>query len=247
MTQRLKNKSALVTGGSRGIGAAIARKLAAEGAKVGITYTSSPDKAEDVVKSIRDAGGDAFAIKADAADEKAVRAAVTETVSKFGGIDILVNNAGIAGKGLVDDVTMEAFDRIVAVNIKGVFVAAQEAARHMKNGGRIINVGSMMSDLAMFQGVSLYTMSKGAVAAMTRGLARDLTPRGITVNNVQPGPVDTDMNPSTGQRAPALRAMVPAGRYGEDAEIANVVAFLASDEASFVSGAQLHVDGALTA
>lgn len=247
MTQQLHGKSALVTGGSRGIGAAIAQKLAAEGARVAITYTASPDKAEDVVRAIRAGGGDAFAIKADAGDEKAVRNAVTETVRKFGGIDILVNNAGISGKGVLEEITMEKFDRIVAVNIKGVFVAAQEAARHMKPGGRIINVGSMMSDLALFPNVSIYTMTKGAVAALTRGLARDLTPRGITVNNVQPGPVDTDMNPKDGPSGPGLRALVPAGRYGTGDEIAHVVAFLASDGASFVSGAQIHVDGALTA
>lgn len=247
MTQQLQGKSALVTGGSRGIGAAIAKKLAADGARVALTYTSSPDKAEDVVRAIRAAGGDAFAIKADAADEQAVRQAVNDTVKKFGGIDILVNNAGISGKGALDEVTMEKFDHIVAVNIKGVFVAAQEAARHMKTGGRIINVGSMMSDLALFPNASIYTMTKGAVAALTRGLARDLTPRGITVNNVQPGPVDTDMNPSDGPSGPTLRGMVPAGRYGTGDEISSVVAFLASDGASFVSGAQIHVDGALTA
>lgn len=247
MTKTLDNKVALVTGASRGIGAAIAKKLAADGAAVAITYSASPERANEVVTAIKVSGGRAVAIKADAADEVAVRKAVTETVSTFGGLDILVNNAGIAKMGDIADYSVEDFDRMNNVNVRAIFVAVQESLKHMKSGGRIINIGSVMSETSIFPTASVYTMTKGAVAGLTRGLARDLGPRGITINNVQPGPIDTEMSPSDGPTADGLRATIPMGRFGKTDEIGNVVAFLASPAASFVNGAQIRVDGGGTA
>lgn len=247
MTKTLENKVALVTGASRGIGAAIAKKLAADGAAVAITYSASPDKANDVVAEIVKAGGKAVAIKADAGDEVAVRRAVNDTVSKLGGLDILVNNAGIAMMADIADYSVDDFDRMINVNVRAIFVAVQESLKHMKSGGRIINIGSVMSETSIFPTASVYTMTKAAVAGLTRGLARDLGPRGITVNNVQPGPVATDMNPDDGAGADAMRASIPLGRFGKTDEIGNVVAFLASPASSFVNGAQIRVDGGGTA
>ncbi len=247
MTTPLQGKTALVTGASRGMGAAIAKRLAKDGANVAITYSASPDKADDVVKAIRDAGGNAFAIKADSGIEADVRAAVAKTVKEFGSLDILVNNAGIAPMGAPEEFSIADFDRILNVNVKGIFVAVQESLKHMKEGGRIVNIGSMMNDLALFPGASAYTMTKGAVAALTRGLARDLGPKGITINNVQPGPIDTDMNPADGAMADMLRGMVPLGRYGTGDDVANLVAFLVSPQAGFINGGQYHIDGGLTA
>lgn len=247
MTKTLENKVALVTGASRGIGAAIAKKLAADGAAVAITYSASPDKANDVVAEIVKAGGKAVAIKADAGDEVAVRRAVNDTVSKLGGLDILVNNAGIAMMADIADFSVDDFDRMTNVNVKAIFVAVQESLKHMKSGGRIINIGSVMSETSIFPTASVYTMTKAAVAGLTRGLARDLGPRGITVNNVQPGPVATDMNPDDGAGAEAMKASIPLGRFGKTDEIGNVVAFLASPASSFVNGAQIRVDGGGTA
>jgi 3-oxoacyl-[acyl-carrier protein] reductase len=246
-TNSLTGKAALVTGASRGIGAAIAKRLAAEGASVAITYSSSPAKAEDVVKEIQAAGGEAISIQADAADPEAVRAAVLKTIVEFGGIDILVNNAGVAEMAPIEDFTLENFDKIVNVNIRGLFVATQEAARHMKEGGRIIHIGSTNAERMTFQGGSVYAMSKGAVASFTKGLARDLGPKGITVNNIQPGPVDTDMNPAEGPFADSLKALLAIQRYGKGSEIAGFVAYLASDEASFITGANLLIDGGYAA
>ncbi|MEZ0385686.1 MAG: 3-oxoacyl-ACP reductase family protein, partial [Verrucomicrobium sp.] len=197
-TAKLANKVALVTGGSRGIGEAIARRLAADGAAVAITYTSAKEKAEAVVKAIEAQGGKAIAIKADSGDAAAVKSAVAETVSTLGGLDILVNNAGVAIMAPLEEFKLEDFDRTMAVNVRGVFVASQEASRHMKEGGRIIIIGSTNADRMPFAGGGVYAMSKAAVAGLTKGLARDLGPRGITVTNVQPGPVNTDMNPEDG-------------------------------------------------
>jgi len=219
----------------------------ADGAAVAITYSASPERANEVVAEIKASGGRAVAIKADAADEVAVRRAVAETVSTFGGLDILVNNAGIAMMGDIADVSVTDFDRMTNVNVKGVFVAVQESLKHMKSGGRIINIGSVMSETSIFPTASIYTMTKAAVAGLTRGLARDLGPRGITINNVQPGPIDTEMNPGDGPSADGLRATIPMGRFGKTDEIGNVVAFLASPAASFVNGAQIRVDGGGTA
>lgn len=242
-SQKLTGKVALVTGASRGIGAAIAKRLAAEGAAVAITYSASPAKADEVVREIEAAGGKAIAIQADAANADAVKSSISDTVNKFGGLDILVSNAGLAVLGPIDQFSLEDFDRLMAVNVRGVFVGAQEAARHMKDGGRIITIGSINADRMPFQGGSVYAMSKAAVAGFTKGLARDLGPRGITVNNVQPGPVDTDLNPANGPFAETLKGMMALPRYGSGDEIAAMVAYLAGPEAGFVTGASLDIDG----
>ena len=247
-TVGLAGKVALVTGGSRGIGAAIARRLARDGAAVAVTYNASPEKAEAVVREIEAAGGRALAVRADSADVGAVRNAVATTVETFDGIDVLVNNAGILVLGTVDQYSIDDFDRMVAVNVRAVFVAVQEAARHLKPGGRVINIGSMVADRTMgFPGVSVYGMTKAAVASLTRGLAIDLAPRGITVNNVQPGPTETDMNPKDGPHYDLVVNMLPVKRAGTADEIAGMVSYLASAEAAFVTGASLTIDGGLTA
>lgn len=243
----LSGKVALVTGGSRSIGAAIARRLAADGARVAITYSASPGKAAEVVRSIETEGGTALAIKADAGDPAAVRAAVAKTVEALGGIDILVNNAGLGLGGPIEEIAFETYERMIAVNVTGVFVATQEAVRHMKSGGRIIQIGSSMTRYAAFPTASLYTLTKGAVAGFNRSLVRDLGPRGITVNTVHPGPTDTDMNPDGGPVSKIVGPGMAIGRYGKPQEIASVVAFLASPEAAFVTGADIVADGGFTA
>lgn len=243
----LTGKVALVTGGSRSIGAAIARKLAADGAAVAITYSASPDKAAQVVADIETAGGKALAIAADAGNPEAVRAAVAKTVSAFGSIDILVNNAGVAVNATIEDFKFDDYERMIAVNVTGVFVATQEAVRHMKAGGRIIHIGSSMTRYAAFPTASVYTLTKGAITGFNRSLVRDLGPKGITVNTVHPGPTDTDMNPADGPVAAIVGPGMAIGRYGQPAEIASVVAFLASPDAAFVTGADIVADGGLTA
>jgi 3-oxoacyl-[acyl-carrier protein] reductase len=246
-SKKLAGKAALVTGGSRGIGAAIAKRLAAEGASVALTYTNGKQKADEVVRSIEADGGKAVAIKADSADPKAVKNAVTETVRALGRLDVMVNNAGIAAIAPIDQFTLEDFDRTVAINVRGVFVGAQEAAKHMGNGGRIINIGSVNADRMPFAGGSVYAMSKAAVAGLTRGLARDLGPKGITVNTVQPGPVETDMNPANGPFAETLKGFMAIKRYGQGDEIAGLVAYLASPEAAYVTGSSVTIDGGFAA
>ncbi len=247
MAKTLDGKVALVTGGSRGIGAAIARRLAREGASVALTFTSAPEKADDVVKAIAVNRGRGVAIRADSGDAEAVQHAVAETVRAFGRLDVLVNNAGIATIAPLDDFALADFDRMLAVNVRAVFVAAQAAARHMSEGGRIITIGSVNADHVPFLGGGVYAMTKAAVAGLTRGLARDLGPRGITVNVVQPGPVDTDMNPAAGPSADALKGFLALDRYGRADEIAALVAYLAGPEAGFVTGASLNIDGGFTA
>src|SRR5262249_10510710 len=241
--RKLAGKVALVTGGSRGIGAAIARRLARDGAAVAITYVNGQQKAEEVTGAIGSGGGQAVAIRADSADANAVKNAVGEAARKFGRLDVLVNNAGIAIIKPADAFSIDEFDRMVAVNIRGVFVAVQEASRHMSDGGRIITIGSVNADRMPFAGGSVYAMTKAAIAGLTRGLARDLGPRGITVNNVQPGPVDTDLNPATGPFAETLKGLMALPRYGQDDEIAAMVSYLAGPEAAFVTGASLTIDG----
>jgi 3-oxoacyl-[acyl-carrier protein] reductase len=243
MAGRLTGKVALVTGGSRGIGAAIAKRLARDGAAVAFTYVGGQPSADQVVGAITADGGRALALRADSADAAAVTRAVGETVETLGRLDVLVNNAGIAVLAPLDQFSLDDFDRMVAVNIRGVFVATQAAARHMGEGGRIIMIGSVNADRMPFVGGSVYAMTKAAVAGLTRGLARDLGPRGITVNNVQPGPIDTDMNPKHGAFAETLKGFLALGRYGEAEEIAGLVAYLAGPEASFVTGASLAIDG----
>jgi 3-oxoacyl-[acyl-carrier protein] reductase len=245
--KKLAGKVALVTGASRSLGAAIAKRLGADGAAVAITFNGSPARAEEVVRAIEAAGGKALALKADAADADAVRAAVIKTVATFGGIDILVNNAGVLAIAPIEKFSLEDFDRMIAVNVRGTFVATQEAARQMRDGGRIIHIGSCNSNYIPFAGGSVYALTKGAIAAFTKGLARDLGPRGITVNNVQPGPTDTDMNPAKGGFSDSTLPYIALQRYAQPTEIASFVAFLASPEASFITGASLLADGGYAA
>ncbi len=248
MNQSLASKRALVTGGSRGIGAAIVKRLAAEGAHVAFTYTSSPEKAAEITKAAQASGVRAVAIQADNADAAAVVDAVGKTVSELGGIDILVNNAGVLALGPVDQLTLADFDRTIAINVRAVFVATQAAVRHMKEGGRIINIGSCNAERMPFAGGAVYAMSKSALVGLVKGLARDLGPRGITINNVQPGPIDTEMNPSNSEFAEMLKKQFMAlPRYGKTEEIAGMVAYLAGPEAGFITGASLTIDGGFNA
>lgn len=245
--QPLAGKVAIVTGGSRSIGAAIAKRLAADGATVALTYHASEQKADEVVRSIEAASGQALAIRADAGDPDAVRAAIAQVAARFGTVDILVNNAGISVLGAPEDIAFDDYQRMIAVNVTGVFVATQEALRHMGQGGRIIHIGSSMTHYAAFPTASLYTLTKGAITGFTRGLVRDLGPRGITVNTVLPGPTDSDMNPADGPVAGIVGPGIAMQRYGRGADIANTVAYLAGPQASFVTGAELLVDGGFTA
>lgn len=245
--KRLDRKVALVTGGSRGIGAAITRRLAAEGASVVLTYSQSAEKAEAIAEEIVRNGGQALAVKADSADPAAVTEAISQAVSKFGHLDILVNNAGIyIGKPFVEH-TLEDYRKLMAVNVDSVYVAALEAVKHLPKGGRIITIGSNMADNAVSAQTTLYTMSKSALSGFTRGLARDLGPQGITVNLVQPGPVNTDMNPDNTELADILRSRTALGTYGTGEDIAGLVAHLASDEGKFITGAALTIDGGFNA
>lgn len=207
------------------------------------TYVSSADKANVLVKEIEKSGGKALALQADSVNEQALRHAVNKAAQHFGHLDILVNNAGIFAVGTLDEFSMEDFDRTLAINVRSVFVASQEAARHMPGGGRIINIGSTNADRMPFAGGAAYAMSKSAIIGLTKGLARDLGPRGITVNNVQPGPTDTDMNPASGEMAQELIKLIAVNRYGKDKEIAAFVAFLSGPEAGYISGASLSIDG----
>ena len=242
-TQSLTGKVAFVQGGSRGIGAAIVQRLANEGAAVAFTYVSSVQKAEDLAASIEASGGRALAIKADSADAASVQAAIDSAAQRFGRIDILVNNAGVLAIAPVEEFSLDDFDRTLAVNVRSVFVATQAAARHMGEDGRIITIGSTNADRMPFGGGSVYAMSKSAIVGLTKGLARDLGPRGITVNNVQPGPVDTDMNPADSDFAASLMDLMAVGRYGRAEEIAAFVAYLAGPEAGYITGASLTIDG----
>jgi 3-oxoacyl-[acyl-carrier protein] reductase len=244
---KLADKVALVTGGSRGIGAAIAKRLAADGAKVAITYTKGTDAAATVVKAIEKDGGKAIAIQADAADAEAVKAAVEKTVAPFGGMDVLVNNAGTAVPKAFEETTLEELDRVIDINVRGVFVATQAALKHMRDGGRIINIGSCVGERMMTPGLVPYSATKGAVKMFTQGLSREVGSRGITVNNVQPGPIDTDLNPASGDWATPQIAAAALGRYGHVEEVASLVAFVAGPEAAYITGANLTVDGGTNA
>lgn len=243
----LQGKVALVTGGSRGIGAAIARRLADDGAKIAITYARAENEARRVVESIQAKGGQALAIHADSAESSDVFLAVETTVRSLGGLDILVNNAGALTVAVLEEFKLEDFDRMWAVNVRAAFVAIQAAAPHMREGGRIVNIGSTNADRMPFPGGGPYAMTKAAVAGLTRGLARDLGPRGITLNNIQPGPVNTDMNPEDGPNAAALHGLMALPRHGTSEEIASFVAYLASAESAFVTGASLTIDGGFAA
>lgn len=236
----LPGKVAMVFGGSRGIGAAIVRRLAEDGADVALTYASAANKAAEAVEAVEAAGRKALAIKADSADAAAIRQAVAQVVDKFSRLNIVVINAGILRLGSVETVSLEDLDRMLAVNVRGVFVAIQAAAPHLGDGGRVITIGSNTAIRTGFPGSSVYSMTKAAVATMVKGIALDLAPRGITVNNVQPGPTETDM---TVDHLEMVRPMVPLGRVGQPREIAGLVSYLASEEAAYVTGASLTIDG----
>jgi len=247
MSKKLEGKTALVTGGSRGIGAAIAKRLAADGARVAITYTKGAEAAAAVVKAIEGAGGKAIAIQADATDPKAVQAAVDKTVSALGKLDVLVNNAGTAIPKKFEETTLEELDQVINLNIRGVFVTTQAALRQMNDGGRIISIGSCVGERMMTPGLVPYSATKGAIRMFTQGLSREVGDRGITVNNVQPGPIDTDLNPAAGDWAVPQKAVTALNRYGSAKEVAALVAFVASPEASYITGANLTVDGGTNA
>lgn len=245
--QTFEGKVAFIQGGSRGIGAAIAKRLARDGAAVALTYAASASSALDVVQAIESAGGRAIAIQADSRDEQAIRAAIRHTVETFGRLDILVNNAGVLAVAPIEEFSIDDLDRTLAVNVRSVVIASQEAARVMGEGGRIITIGSTNAERMPFVGGSVYALSKAAVAGFTKGLARDLGPRGITVNNVQPGPVDTEMNPDQGEFADSLKQLMALPRYGRAEEIASFVAYLAGPESGYITGANLMVDGGFAA
>jgi 3-oxoacyl-[acyl-carrier protein] reductase len=247
MSKKLEGKIALVTGGSRGIGAAIAKRLAADGADVAITYTKGGDAAASVVKEIERTGRKAIAIQADAADASAVQAAVEEVFATFGRLDVLVNNAGTAIPKPFAEATLEEMDRVLDINVRGVYVATQAALKHMKSGGRVIMIGSAVGERVAAPGLVPYAGTKGAVKMFTQALAREIGSRGITVNNVQPGPIDTELNPAAGEWAVPQKAATALDRYGRVDEIAAMVAFVAGPESSYITGANLTVDGGMNA
>jgi 3-oxoacyl-[acyl-carrier protein] reductase len=247
MAHPLKQKVALVTGGSRGIGAAIAKRLAADGADLAITYSKGADAAAAVVSAIEQAGGKAIAIQADAADAEAVKGAVEKTVAAFGRIDVLVNNAGTAIPKKFEETTLEEIDRMFAINVRGTMVATQAALKHMKDGGRIIMIGSCVGERTLTPGLVAYAATKGAVKMFSQGLTREVGGRAITVNNVQPGPIDTDLNPAAGDWAVPQKAITALNRYGLADEVAALVAFVAGPESAYITGANLTVDGGTNA
>src|SRR5579864_4041582 len=244
---KLTEKVALVTGGSRGIGAAIAKRLAKDGASVAITYAKDASAASAVVKAIERGGGKALAIQADAADVEAVKSAVEKTVATFGRRDVLVNNAGTAIPKTFEETTLEEMDRVININVRGMLATTQAALKHMKGGGRIIMIGSAVGERAVAPGLVPYAATKGAVKMFTQALSREVGSRGITVNNVQPGPIDTDLNPASGDWAVPQKAATALDRYGRVEEIAAMAAFLAGSESSYVTGANLTVDGGMNA
>jgi 3-oxoacyl-[acyl-carrier protein] reductase len=244
---KLTEKVALITGGSRGIGAAIARRLAADGASVAITYANNAGAASSVVKAIELDGGKAVAIQADAVDTEAVKGAVEKTVATFGRLDVLVNNAGTAIPKTFEETTLEEMDRMIDINVRGTLAATQAALKHMKSGGRIIMIGSCVGERALTPGLVAYSATKGAVKMFTQGLSREVGSRGITVNNVQPGPIDTDLNPASGDWAVPQKANTALDRYGSVDEVAALVSFVAGPESSYITGANLTVDGGTNA
>ncbi|MDB6076913.1 MAG: hypothetical protein JWO82_660 [Akkermansiaceae bacterium] len=239
----LKGKRALVTGASRGIGAAIAKALAAEGASVAITYERSAEKAGEVVREIEAAGGKAVAFAANSADPQAVRGSIERTVAELGGLDILVNNAGIARQGSVAEISLEDIDALLNVNVRGVILASQAAIAHLPAGGRIISIGSSLGERVPFGGVTVYSATKSALRSFNAGLSRELGPLGITVNIVQPGSTDTDMNPADGEGAAYQKGAMSLGEYGTPEDIAAAVVFLAGPGGKQITGTTITVDG----
>lgn len=244
---KLTGKTALVTGGSRGIGAAVAKRLAADGARVAITFTKGERAAAQVVNDIERNGGKAIAIQADAADAKAVVAAVEKTVATFGRLDVLVNNAGTAIPKPFEETTLEEMDRVIDINVRGTFIATQAALKHLQDGGRIISIGSCVGERMMTPGLVAYSATKGAVKMFTQGLSREVGARRITVNNIQPGPIDTDLNPVAGDWATPQIANTALKRYGRVEDVAALVAFVAGPEADYITGASLTIDGGTNA
>lgn len=243
MNLPLTDKVAIVTGGSRGIGAAICKKLAAQGARVVVNYSSSPDAANQVVEQIQSNGGVAIALRADVTDSAQILNLFNQTEAQLGTVDILVNNAGIGEYGTLAEITDESFDKQMNLNVRSVFIASREAARRMKAGGRIINIGSTLGEAVPMPNSSIYCATKFAVAGLTRGWARDLGPQNITVNCVEPGPIDTELNPANGPQADFQKQRTALGRYGTPDDVAALVAFVASPEARNITGATLRVDG----
>jgi 3-oxoacyl-[acyl-carrier protein] reductase len=246
MSKVLHGKVAFVTGGARGIGAAVALRLAEDGADVALTYLHNADRAAEVIDQIKAVGQRALAVQADSADPGAVAAAVAEAVAEFGRLDILVNNAGAFLLGALEELSVAQFDHTVAVNVRAPFVAAKAAATHMTDGGRIINIGSNVAERLPFPGFTLYSMSKTALIGLTKGLGRELGPRGITVNLVNPGPTDTELSPADGPNADTIRGFTALGRYATPADIASAVAYLARDDSRNITGATINVDGGFT-
>ena len=247
MPSPLAGKVALITGASRGIGAAIAKRLAADGASIAITYAKDGVSASAVVKAIEGTGGKAIAIQADSADAEAIKSAVEKSVEAFGGLDVLVNNAGTAIPKSFEDGTFEEFDRMIDLNLRGTLFATKAALKYLKEGGRIITIGSCVGERMMTPGLAVYSATKGAVKMFTQGLSREVGGRGITVNNVQPGPIDTDLNPAAGDWAAPQKAATALNRYGTVDEVAALVAFIASPASSYITGANLTVDGGTNA
>lgn len=244
---RLENKIALITGGGRGMGANITKRLAAEGATVVLTYSKSAAHAKQLATEINTTGGRAVVIKADNADPAELTNAVDQTIAEFGHIDILVNNAGIYIGKAFEEHTLEDYESVMAINVRAVYVASKAAVKHMPNGGRIITIGSNMADNAATPQATLYAMSKSALSGFTKGLARDLGPREITVNLVQPGPINTDMNPADTELADFLRSRMALKDYGTGDDVAGLVFFLASDEGKYITGTALTIDGGFNA
>ncbi|WP_018627222.1 SDR family NAD(P)-dependent oxidoreductase [Niabella aurantiaca] len=241
--KQLEGKTVLITGGSRGIGAAIAQRLAREGAQIALTYKASPEKAAGVVKAIEAQNGSAIAIQADSADPQAIVHAVATTVKELGGLDVLINNAGIGVYKDISEFTIDDFDEIVAVNIRAVFMAVTAALPYLKNGSRIITIGSCQAERMPGRGGALYAMSKSALVGFTKGIARDLGPKGITANLVHPGPVDTDMNPANGPAADFQRSLMALDAFGTGDDVASLVAYLAGPESGYITGSGFLIDG----
>lgn len=243
----LATKIALVTGGSRGIGAATVRKLAGHGATVIFTYSASAEKAESLAKELTAAGHKVEAVKADASNLPGLVTLANDVAKRHGRIDILVNNAGVLSGGMIGEISAEDYRHVMQINVDAVFTLTNAAVAHIPNGGRIINISSVLGERAITAGISVYNASKFAVNGLTRSWAKDLGPKQITVNAVQPGPTDTDMNPADGEQAAGMIAGIPFGRYGTSQEVADAIAFLAGPDAAFITGVTLSVDGGTNA